>query len=122
MPDAIKMVIGLEHRACMKSLRNMALFSLEKRQLWTDLVLPSESRFHGRMRHNSHNLKQGSFQLDMGSLFFSPTTTQAVEPLSLEVSEGPCGQSPNQTALNWVQEVDTHNTTYSSAVSHYSCQ
>lgn len=47
--------------------------------------------------------------------------TQIVEPLSLEVSGGPCGQSPKQTALNWVQEVDAHNTTYNTALSCYGC-
>jgi len=75
---ATKMTQGLEHLSCEERLRELGLFSLEKRRLWRDVIeafqymkgackKAGEGLFtracSGRMRGNGSKLKDGRFRL-----------------------------------------------------------
>ena len=64
----------LEHRSYEEWLREMGLFSLEKRRLWETLPLSSPHLLPGiidKMRGNSLKLHQGRFRLDIRRKLFS---------------------------------------------------
>ncbi|KAK4827887.1 LOW QUALITY PROTEIN: hypothetical protein QYF61_022310 [Mycteria americana] len=77
---AMKMIRGLEHLLYEDRLRELGLFSLEKRRLWGDLIVafqylkgayrkdgegPFMKECSDRMRGNSFNIKEGRFTLDI---------------------------------------------------------
>ena len=74
------MIRGMEHLSCEERLRELGLFSLEKRRLWGDLLVAfqylkgayrkdGEGLFirqcNDRTRGNSFKLKEGRFRLDI---------------------------------------------------------
>ena len=101
-----KMIRGLEHLSCEERLRELGLFSLEKRKLWGNFIVAfqylkgayqqeGEQLFtrvlSDRTRGNGFKLKQGRFRLDIRRKFFTQVVThwnrlpkEAVDVPSLE--------------------------------------
>lgn len=83
---ATTMIRGLENLSCKERLRELGLFSLEKRQLWGDLTVAfqylkgthkqaGEQLFtrveSDRTRGNGCKLRQGRFMLEIRRKFFT---------------------------------------------------
>jgi len=98
------MIRGLEHLSCDKRLRELGLFSLQKRRLQEDLTvafqyLKGAYRKDGenifsraccdRTRSNGFKLRQGRFRLDIRKKFFTMRVVRHWHKLPREAVEAP---------------------------------
>jgi len=101
---ATKIIRGLEHLSCEKRLRELGLFSLEKRRLWGGLTVAFQylkgaykkygSRLfsracRNRTRGSGFKLKEGGFRLDIRKKFFMMKVVKHWHGLPREVVDAP---------------------------------
>jgi len=98
------MIRGLEHLCCEERLRELGLFSLQRRRLREDLTAAfwylngpykkaGERLFtrtqSNRTRRNGFNLKEGRFRLGIRKIFFTVTVVKCWNRLPREVVAAP---------------------------------
>jgi len=98
------MITGLEHLSYEEKLRELGLFSLEKKRLWGHLIvafrhLKGACKKYGnkifsraccnKTRVNGFKLKEGRFRLDMKNKFFTMRVVKHWNGLSREVEDAP---------------------------------
>ena len=101
---AMKMIRGLEHLPSGDRLRELGLFSLEKRRLWWDFIAsfqylkgtyrkPGDGIFtraySNRVRGNGFELEEGRSRLDIRKKFFTMKVVRRWNRLPREVVDAP---------------------------------
>ncbi|KAK4826638.1 hypothetical protein QYF61_010566 [Mycteria americana] len=111
--EATKMLRGVEHLCCEDRLRELGLFSLEKRRLWeafqyTNYIKDGERPFSkacsDRTRGNSFTLKEGRFRLDIRKKFWMVRVVKHWNRLPRAAVDAPSlGSVPGQAGWGFGQ-------------------
>jgi len=98
------MIRGLEHLSCEERLRELVVFSPEKRKLWRDLIAAFQclkgayrkggegllaSTWSDKTRRNGIRLKEGRFRLDTRKIFFTMRVVRHWHRLPREAVDAP---------------------------------
>ncbi|KAK4832913.1 hypothetical protein QYF61_026556 [Mycteria americana] len=86
---ATEMVRGLEHLSYEERLRELWLFSLDKRRLWGKPYCGLSIYKGGLTRHNGFKLKDGRFRLGIRKIFFAMRVVRHWNRLSRDVVDVP---------------------------------
>ena len=107
---------GLKHLPCEDRLRDLGLFSLEKRRLWCDLIAALqylkgaykqegnqlfERVDNSRTRGNGFMLKKGRVRLDIRGKFFTMRVVRFWNRLPREVVDAPSIPGGVQGQIGW---------------------
>ncbi|KAK4810310.1 hypothetical protein QYF61_017357 [Mycteria americana] len=96
---------GLEHKADGERLRDLGLFSLEKRRLRGDLIA-----LYNCLKGGCRELRQGRFRLDIGKFYFTGRVIKHWNRLPKEVVESPSLEVGKQLGVGLFSQVTSDGT------------